>query len=247
LEVAVTTTGDRTSLSLRDLLVLGWIGELRGLPWATVGWLMARESESARVVPVSERMVRKLVRRLEGQGLVRSRSLGGSMWLELTHKGATVMEARWNRYGLRLGELPHLQAVGEVRFFMEANLSGEWVPEYAFRSPPGQPAAFRRPDGGWLSADGGPLIAVEVELHRKATFRSQYLELVRKLPPDVDEVWWFVASDSEGAWLEGRLQGAGLPCRVQVVPYLELPALHPEGCRCLPCEGRKVERKVVVA
>jgi hypothetical protein len=148
-----------------------------------------------------------------------------------------------------MAELAHYAATGEVRFWMEANLSGEWLPEHVFRSPTrvGEPAAHRRPDGGWLSADGGPLIAVEVELHRKAAFRSQYLELVRKLPADVDEVWWFVASDSEGAWLEGRLQGAGLPCRVQVVPYLELPALHPEGCRCLPCEGRKVERKVVVA
>jgi hypothetical protein len=235
----------RTSLSRRDLLVLEWIGELRGLPWATVGWLLARESSPPRVEPVDVRTVRGWVRRMEavdGVGLVKSSSLGGAMWLQLTHHGARELGLPWNRYGLRLAELDHYAATGHVRFWMEANLSGAWIPEHRFRlSRPGEPAT-RRPDGGWAEAHGGRIIAVEVELHRKASFRAQYQELVRKLPADVDEVWWFVASDSEGGWLEGRLQGAPLPCRVQVVPYLELPALHPEGCLCLPCQRRKERR-----
>jgi hypothetical protein len=228
----------KAKLTARDADVLTWVGEVGAVTVGTelepglLGWLLGRAQER----PVSARRVREWVRRMEAQGLLWSGEVAGARWCHLTLHGARTVGVAWHRYQLKAGVTKHMAGVGEVRFWLEGTTPGEWVPE----PRPAGAAGPRRPDGGWLLPDGA-LAAVEVELTRKyavagfGPMGGSYPELVARMPPAVDEVWWFVPTLTDAGWLAGKLAGASLPCRVAVLPYLRQPALHPEGCRCLPC------------
>lgn len=207
---------------------------MRGVRWDLLAWLLGRE----RVEPVSRRTWRGWCSRMEELGYLTRESLLGQQWVSLTLHGARMTGTSWNRYRLPLHKLAHVQAVGEVRFYLEGltpEVESRWVPEDAFRQgQAGKLAPYRRPDGGWELPDGG-LAAVEVELHRKTAFAGEYLELVRRMPPEADVVWWFVPTRQDAEWLAGKLEAAPIPCRVRPLPFLSRPEVHEERCWCLVC------------
>jgi hypothetical protein len=225
--------------SWRDTKVLTWIGEMRGVPYQVVPWLLGRWSPLEGQGVVGERTARRWLERVERRGLVERVKVLGDPWVLLTQHGGRLMGTGWSRYGVPRSRADHTAGKALVRFWLEeVEPGGRWVSEGRLFSEGGR--EWHRPDAAWLMPGSeASEVAIEVELSRKASFRHGYADIMERMPPWAERVWWF-APRADVAWLAARLAGSSVPFEVRELPTLDWQT-HPASCRCVVCRVAALE------
>jgi hypothetical protein len=194
----------------RDVAVLRWLGEMYGAPLSVV----------AELYGVGERAARRYAGRLEQAGFAGRQLAPAGVWLVPTRRGLRYAGLDYDPWTLVGWKADHTAAVARLRLHLERQYpTSSWTSERALKASwHGTGARVRIPDG-MLEVDGQK-IGLEVELHRKAEHR--YPGICADVDPDLDQVWWFVPSTRDAAWLFHVLDGIPKPDRPKHT-VLQLP------------------------
>lgn len=168
-------------LSTRDLFVLGWVCEQYG----------ARADQLEILLGCGPRTIQRLLARLRDAGLIGTRRLlvGESVWAIPTSRGLRACGQGFGIWHPRLGGLPHVAAVTDVRLHIQARSpDSEWVAErvLAREREPGE----HLPDGVVITGDGRR-VAIEAELTVKSQHRVRLI--LDELSGRFDAVLYFCA------------------------------------------------------
>lgn len=182
-------------LTDRDVDALRWVAEMYAARVDTLGKVLGRLGGSD--AALAGKTVWRLVDRWRRAGMAERHRVvvGDPAWVTTTAEGRRVADAPWPSWPMRLSQLAHVRAVGELRDLIERKRSDlRWVCERELR----RSQALDRRRGEHL-ADGlvvlgnGKRIAVEVELTAKTHERTAGIIGGLVAEPGIDAVWYFVA------------------------------------------------------
>jgi hypothetical protein len=168
------------ALRRRDLEVLAWLAEQYG----------ARVDQLEVLMGCGPRTVQRTVARLRGSGLVRSERMivGEPAWVTPTSAGLAVCGLGFGVWRPRIGLLPHVAAVNDVRLHVQARAPATvWVPERVLAKERGEGQHLL--DGVAITA--GRMVAIEVELTAKS--RRRITAILDELAGRYDAVLYFCA------------------------------------------------------
>jgi hypothetical protein len=201
----------RSRCSVRDLELLGLVGEQYALSLPQLARLMGRSPHAARWLRA----------RWERAGWARGRALlvGEPVFVWLTRKGQRLAGSEFSLWRPNPGALAHIAAVTEVRLWVASRHPGAaWVceRELAREARIAGTAREHRPDG--LVVLDGRELPVEVELSHKRPARRE--RIMRELVARFGQAVYF-ASEAQRPLLEEtaraigseRVQVLGLPTR----------------------------------
>lgn len=183
--------------TVRDLVVLEWIGEQYAISGDHLQELLTRESERKKKIregKLSPRAVRWVLQRWENNGWIERRKLlvEQPQWIWLTKKGLKTVGLNYKYMEPSVSRLNHIWYVNAVRLHVERKKGSKahWVSERQVMSQ-------REGKRGHL-VDSEVIyqdtqIATEVELVQKSAKRLK--RILWGLKRDYQAVWYFVAED----------------------------------------------------
>jgi hypothetical protein len=205
----------RLRCSVRDLQLLGLVGEQYALSLPQLARVMGRSLHAARWLRA----------RWERAGWAQGRAVlvGAPVFVWLTRRGQRVADSQYSLWCPNPGALSHIAAVTEVRLWVAARHPGaEWVceRELAREARLTGTGGAHRPDG--LVVIEGRELPVEVELSHKRPARRE--RLMRELVARYGQAAYFALEGPRQA-LERTAEIAG-GGRVQI---FDLPQPQPGG------------------
>lgn len=191
-------------ITTRDGRALGMIGDHR----------VVRQADLAALLDgASEHSIRRWLDRMRRAGLVHCGRAAGVNWVQLTAAGGQQVDVPADPRRFSTWTADHATASLRLRLELQERYpSATWVPERYWRQQlkqlrerQGKAAKLRVPDGSLRWPDGGPHVAVEVELSRKHP--EDYPGIVRHYASDITEVGWWCPPELVG-WLRETLAAA---------------------------------------
>ena len=217
----------QTQITVRDLMVLPWVGEQYAVRLDQLQLLLARVADPTAELEEGTGLdaARHVLGRWEKLGLAASRKVYADQprWLWLTSKGLSRLERRYRFKTPAENRFAHYHAVNQVRLYLEG---ARYAPEARWR-----PERDLIPEGARLGethyVDGevetqGRTVGIEVERTPKRP--DDLLVILRGLTAAYESVWYFALSEAKPG-VERQIARLPEPSRKRITVFRLEPLL----------------------